>query len=109
MEIHKKPKPPFPGTVLDGEETVTLNELHRALELYGHSKHVARQNAEAYVRIILEHREPEWEGGDVVKDASGIFWRRSRSDAAWYRFGFSDPRAHDRPMRPLELIGKELG
>jgi hypothetical protein len=86
-----------------GNETITRDELDASLARlsYGvlHSAQIFKD--------IIEHREPEWQQGDVVQDANGVFYRRTR-DAMWNRFGTATSISHLAPVRPLEKVGTQL-
>lgn len=60
------------------------------------------------VRDVINHREPVWEDGVVIrdKDGKGDFWRRHDVDgeSGWYAFGNDFLYADDVPARPLREV-----
>lgn len=85
-----------------GEDTFTVAELAAALKRLGY----------AYSRLpgmitadILANREPQWQNGDVVKDATGDIYKRVRS--GWWRAGSSSAYSENTPVRPLKRMVEE--
>ena len=89
---------------MNDKDKITQQELATALIRMGLGHQV---NSTEIFESVLAHREPEWEGGEVVRDANNVWWRRSRAAASWYRFGYSEDFAHSKPVRPLTVLGKE--
>lgn len=83
---------------------ITRAELAGALIRLGHA---GTLNVDRLFSEALAQREPEWQGGEVVRDANDVFWRRSRATDTWYRFGYREDHEHSRPKRPLTLVGRE--
>lgn len=62
--------------------------------------------AERLLGYVKEHKEPEWECGDIVRSSDGKFYKRTAS-RQWMRFGLNAAWGHDQPKRPLTMIGNE--
>jgi len=88
---------------LPGDTTVTLQEVTEAFKRLGYS---STAHAPNIIQDILDHREPEWQKGDVVKDATGTLWVKDSCDF-WLRPGMN-ARWKDvqlkRPLTPLKEV-----
>lgn len=65
--------------------------------------------ARGLVLDVIEHREPEWQAGDIVKDAAHTWYmrvHRFQMGNGWERFGSSNFVRHGEPTRPLKLMGR---
>lgn len=82
------------------DATLTLGELDAALTRMGCSTGLL---VGSIYKNVVEHREPEWKPGDVVKDAAGTLYRRT-SHGGWKTFGSAATYLHDYPARPLKKI-----
>lgn len=84
-------------------ETFTEAELAAALKRLGYQ--YSRHSAGMITTDIRSHREPQWQNGDVVKDATGDIYKRVRS--GWWRAGSSSTYSENTPVRPLKRMVEE--
>lgn len=84
---------------MDGDGVlVSQQELREALRRKGYTDF-----SRELVRDVLDHREAEWQAGDVVKDARGVLWKRvTDGSAVWLKFGSAARFNHNVPVRPLK-------
>lgn len=86
---------------VDGDQLITRNELDAALV---RMRYTGGLHADNIVRNILEHREPKWEFGDVVRDANGCIFKRAAADGGWWTTGNSQVLSDSTPKRPLTRL-----
>jgi hypothetical protein len=91
-----------------GATTIALDELAAALWLSGHVN-TARQNAEHYVRTVLERRKPplpEYKAGTVVRSRKGYMLMKLEN-GGWQR---TDGRTfpEDKISRPFTVLHQEV-
>lgn len=98
---------------LDQATAVTVGELRPAIvrvlqEQFGEDVDAdcADVIAVDIIRDVMNRREPEWEIGDLVRDAREVVWRRYTRNQ-WQKMGHSGVFSHDRPARPLVLIDSQ--
>jgi hypothetical protein len=83
----------------DDGTLVTLGELKDAAQrivsdtvYYKHDADIVRDGSHAnslavnLVRDVIKYREPIWEPGDVVEDATGAWFRHSNTRDGWTTF-----------------------
>jgi len=97
--LRKRSTLPPKVDVTGGKAAITLDELDAALNRMNYNVGL---HADRIYRNIVDHREPVWKDGDVVKDAGGHFFRRSGN--AWTSFGTSRAYEDNYPIRPLKKI-----
>jgi hypothetical protein len=88
---------------IDGDETITLNELTAALIASGAADDSAKRAARKYVLNAMNRREQPWKAGDVVRDKIGRVFVRLEGDI-WSRAGSNLTWSEDQPIRPLTYL-----
>lgn len=93
----RKPEP-----APDPNETITRGELSDALVRMGYvSLHADRLFAD-----MKQNKAPEWEPGDLVRDAGGEVFQRG-SDRNWVWMGHGGTWSDSKPLRPLKRLAVE--
>lgn len=90
--------PPVRGDWWEARD-ITVRELDEALQRVGWSPW---PGLPVVISDIINHREPVWHDGVLVKDADGVIWRNRFG--SWIQFGSSRAFAPDVPVRPLKKI-----
>jgi hypothetical protein len=94
------PKP----AAYDDAETLTLGELKKALgDVQDLTQRIAHDVAAEIMNHVMDHREPQYPEGTMVRDADGEYWQKTHP-SGWLAFGVELPYPDDEPKRPLEEI-----
>ncbi len=87
------------------EETITEQELEEAMVRKGWQ--LTAERAASIFADIKRHREPEWQEGDLVRDADGFVWARTGDGWGKPKGGGSGHWGHGFPTRPLKKLVEE--
>ena len=92
-------------------ETFTERELEEHFQRVQSSRNVmggAGIEAARIVRDIKAHREPEYEPGEMYRDAAGETWKfgqlRMPQEPCWFKPGADRAYAFKVPVRPLRKL-----
>jgi hypothetical protein len=84
-------------------DTVTFEELAATLRRLGYD-YATETNARRIYKDIVEHREPAWKVGDIVRSATNTVFTRL-SGGAWMNQATQLAVKDEYPQRPLTKIG----
>jgi hypothetical protein len=85
--------------------TVTFEELAAALRRLGYADFTTESHVRKIWNDIVEHREPKWKVGDIVRSDTGQVFTRLSGDA-WINQLTQHTVKGNYPQRPLTKIGK---
>lgn len=92
---------PFPS------ESFTFTELSDALRRLGYADFTTEQHARRIYNDIIDHREPKWAAGDIVRSDTGTVFTRLSTDN-WRNELDGATVSHKYPTRPLKKIGRTV-
>lgn len=94
-------------TVANDDDVLTVGQLREAIREtvrgFSQGQWVSVGSADDFVDQVMERVNHPWESGDIVKDAIGNWYKRTRGNH-WQVFGSGEYISDATPVRPLKKI-----